>query len=143
MAGKVLRMKLFTKFELWCFVSTFLLKTATTQSPQTLGASVKTDTATIKRTDIEMTGTNIINQPTVCRHDRPTLLYFLFFPTTHFLKTIFRLTNIAHICKPHKPTHCKGGINKRDIKNKYQLVFIHTARRTLATQLYEHGLPLA
>jgi integrase len=36
----------------------------------------------------------------------------------------------------------KGGVNKRDIKNKFQLVCIHTARRTLATQLYEHGLPL-
>ncbi|MDO9153036.1 MAG: hypothetical protein Q7U47_04905 [Paludibacter sp.] len=31
-----------------------------------------------------MTGINIINQPTVCRHDRPTLLYFLFFPTALF-----------------------------------------------------------
>ncbi|MFH1005203.1 MAG: hypothetical protein V1781_06895, partial [Bacteroidota bacterium] len=70
-----------------------------------LGASVKTDTTTIKLTDIETTGRNIINQATVCRHDRPTLLYFLFFPTAHFLKTIFRLTHIAHICKPHKPTH--------------------------------------
>ena len=80
-------------------------KSATSPSCKTLGASVKTDTTTIKQTDIEMTGTNIINQATVCRHDRPTLLYFLFFSTAHFLKTIFRLTHIAHICKPHKPTH--------------------------------------
>jgi hypothetical protein len=35
-----------------------------------------------------MTGINIINQPTVCRHDRPTLLYFLFFPTALFFNSI-------------------------------------------------------
>ena len=80
-------------------------QTPTISYRQPLGASVKTDTTTIKLTDIETTGRNIINQATVCRHDRPTLLYFLFFPTAHFLKTIFRLTHIAHICKPHKPTH--------------------------------------
>lgn len=39
--------------------------------------------------------------------------------------------------------YTKGGINQREIKNKFELVCIHTARRTLATQLYEHGLPLA
>jgi site-specific recombinase XerD len=36
--------------------------------------------------------------------------------------------------------YTKGGLKKRDIKKKYELVVIHTARRTLATQLVEHGL---
>jgi hypothetical protein len=63
-------------------------KSATAPSAKTLGASVKTDTTIIKLTDIETTGINIINQATVCRHDRPTLLYFLFFSTAHFFKTI-------------------------------------------------------
>ena len=37
--------------------------------------------------------------------------------------------------------YTRGGQKKRDIKKKYELVVIHTARRTLATQLVEHGLP--
>ena len=36
--------------------------------------------------------------------------------------------------------YTRGGQKKRDIKKKYELVVIHTARRTLATQLVEHGL---
>jgi len=59
------------------------------------------------------------------------------------------LEEIKKICKlipsmnnSVEKKYTKGGINKRDIKNKFQLVCIHTARRTLATQLYEHGLPL-
>ena len=37
--------------------------------------------------------------------------------------------------------YTRGGQKKRDIRKKYELVVIHTARRTLATQLVEHGLP--
>lgn len=37
--------------------------------------------------------------------------------------------------------YTRGGQKRRDIKKKYELVVIHTARRTLATQLVEHGLP--
>ena len=37
--------------------------------------------------------------------------------------------------------YTRGGLKRRDIKKKYELVVIHTARRTLATQLVEHGLP--
>lgn len=36
--------------------------------------------------------------------------------------------------------YTSGGQKKQDIKKKYELVVIHTARRTLATQLVEHGL---
>ena len=101
----MLRRTVFRKFEVCASYESSVVKSPPSPSRKTLGASVKTDTTTIKQTDIEMTGTNIINQATVCRHDRPPLLYFLFFPTAHFLKTIFKLTHIAHICKPHKPTH--------------------------------------
>ena len=59
------------------------------------------------------------------------------------------LAEIKKICKliPSmnnniEKKYTKGGINQREIKNKYQMVCIHTARRTLATLLYEHGLPL-
>ena len=37
--------------------------------------------------------------------------------------------------------YTKGGIKKRDLVMKYNRIVIHTARRTLATVLVEHGLP--
>lgn len=42
MAGEVLRMKLFTKFELWCFVSTLVLKIRHYAKPQNVGGNTKT-----------------------------------------------------------------------------------------------------
>jgi site-specific recombinase XerD len=36
--------------------------------------------------------------------------------------------------------YTRGGQKRRDVRKKYELVVIHTARRTLATQLVEHGL---
>ena len=37
--------------------------------------------------------------------------------------------------------YTRGGKKKRDILKLYERVVIHTARRTQATQLIEHGLP--
>ena len=117
MAGLVLNSTVVLRFNFSARLKFCASISATSPSCKTLGASVTDDTTTIKLTDIETTGTNIINQATVCRHDRPTLLYFLFFPTAHFLKTIFRLTHIAHICKPHKPTHNQS-LQKSAISNR-------------------------
>ena len=57
------------------------------------------------------------------------------------------LREIKVICK-RLPTmninvekkYTRGGQKRRDIKKKYMSVHIHTARRTLASQLVEHGL---
>jgi len=37
--------------------------------------------------------------------------------------------------------YTRGGQKKRDVMKKFERVVIHTCRRTLATQLVEHGLP--
>jgi len=41
MAGEVLRMKLFAKFELWCFVSTAVLKCRHYAKPRTVGGKFR------------------------------------------------------------------------------------------------------
>lgn len=58
------------------------------------------------------------------------------------------LKEIKHICKmlptmnvTVEKSFIKGGTRHRDILKKYQMIVIHTARRTLATILVEHGLP--
>ena len=58
------------------------------------------------------------------------------------------LKEIKEICKmiptmniPVEKTFTKGGQTKREIFKKYQLILIHTARRSLATVLVENGLP--
>ena len=45
------------------------------------------------------------------------------------------------MCIPVDKKYTKGGIEVREIKKKYELVVIHTARRTLATILVDRGLP--
>jgi len=40
----------------------------------------------------------------------------------------------------HRGNGCNGGQKRRDIKKKYELVVINTARRTLATQMVGHSL---
>ena len=37
--------------------------------------------------------------------------------------------------------YTKQGVEVREIKKKYEMVVIHTARRTLATLLADRGLP--
>ena len=55
------------------------------------------------------------------------------------IKVIFkRLTTMNNNVEKK---YTRGGKKKRDILKKYERVVIHTARRTLATQLVEHGLP--
>lgn len=58
------------------------------------------------------------------------------------------LKEIKEICKlipsmniTVERNYTKGGIKKRDLVMKYNRIVIHTARRTLATVLVEHGLP--
>ena len=58
------------------------------------------------------------------------------------------LREIKEICKKIpsmkisvEKKYTKGGEPMRDIKQKFELVQIHTARRTLATLLVDHGLP--
>jgi len=43
---------------------------------------------------------DITNGQRVSRHSLPTL-YFLFFPTAHFLKTILANPQVAHLALPH------------------------------------------
>ncbi len=57
------------------------------------------------------------------------------------------LREIKQICKllpsmnkSEEKAYTKGGVTKREILKKYQMIGIHTARRTLATILVEHGL---
>lgn len=57
------------------------------------------------------------------------------------------LREIKEICKlipsmniPVERNYTKGGIKKRDVLMKYQRIVIHTARRTLATVLVQHGI---
>jgi site-specific recombinase XerD len=58
------------------------------------------------------------------------------------------LKEIKKICKllptmdiNIEKSYTKGGTRHRDIMKKYQMIGIHTARRTLATVLVENGLP--
>jgi site-specific recombinase XerD len=58
------------------------------------------------------------------------------------------LKEIKNICKmlptmnvTLEKSFLKGGTRHRDILKKYQMIVIHTARRTLATILVEYGLP--
>lgn len=58
------------------------------------------------------------------------------------------LKEIKKICKlipsmnvSIEKSYTKGGTRKRDILRKYEMIGIHTARRTLATILVEHSLP--
>ena len=58
------------------------------------------------------------------------------------------LKEITQICKllptmniPIEKSFTKGGTRHRDILRKYQMIVIHTARRTLATVLVAYGLP--
>jgi site-specific recombinase XerD len=54
------------------------------------------------------------------------------------IKEICKLIPSMNITVEKKYT--KGGQNKRDLLQKYQRIVIHTARRSLATVLVEHGL---
>jgi site-specific recombinase XerD len=58
------------------------------------------------------------------------------------------LRKIKEICKRIismnvivEKNYTKGGKRKRELKKKYQMIHIHTGRRTLATQLVKYGLP--
>jgi len=55
------------------------------------------------------------------------------------IKEICKL--IPSMCVPVEKKYTKGGVEVREIKKKYELVVIHTARRTLATILVDRGLP--
>ena len=64
------------------------------------------------------------------------------------INDIIVLKEIKHICKMLptmnvnlEKSFLKGGTRYRDILKKYQMIVIHTARRTLATILVEYGLP--
>ena len=49
--------------------------------------------------------------------------------------------NIKNDITAYFETNCtKGGRNKRDLLKKYERIFIHTARRTLATVLDQNGI---
>merc|ERR1711991_659946 len=58
------------------------------------------------------------------------------------------LSEIKQICKripsmnvTVEKKYTKGGVEVRELKKKYEMVVIHTARRTLATLLADRGLP--
>lgn len=55
------------------------------------------------------------------------------------IKRICQLIPSMH--QPVEKKYTKGGKEVREIKKKYEMVMIHTARRTLATLLADHGLP--
>jgi len=64
------------------------------------------------------------------------------------ISDIIVLKEIKEICKllptmnvSIEKSFTKGGTRHRDILRKYQMIVIHTARRTLATILVEYGLP--
>ena len=64
------------------------------------------------------------------------------------ISDIIVLKEIKHICKMLptmnvnlEKSFLKGGTRHRNILKKYQMIVIHTARRTLATILVEYGLP--
>ncbi len=57
----------------------------------------------------------------------------------HEIKEICKLIPTMH--QPVEKKYTKGGKQVREIKKKYEMVVIHTARRTLATLLADHGLP--
>lgn len=54
------------------------------------------------------------------------------------IKKICMLIPSMHV--PVENSYIKGGETKREIKSKYDMIVIHTARRTLATILIEYGL---
>ena len=64
------------------------------------------------------------------------------------ISDVIVLKEIKQICKliptmdvTIEKSYMKGGTRKRDILKKHQMIVIHSARRTLATILVEHGLP--